>query len=562
MADLLRAGGVRRRGSDLEGVIHAAHTVDVGCQRHSWRDLGGRHVGRRYRGLDRSADRGPTGGGAGVDQHGRRFRGDRPDADDVLEPAPRSGQAQTCGAGTVIPVWAQLAYLLAAVCFIVALKGLSSPRTARRGNLIGAAGALIACITVAISSDLDHLLAILAAVAIGSAAGTIGAYRVQMTQMPQMVALFNGVGGGAAAIVALLELGQLSEQPGAGGIVELIAAAFTVLVGSISFAGSIITFLKLQELMTTRPITFGGYPILYGLGLLAAIGLGVLVVAFPSTLLGVGLAAIGAVLGVLLVLPVGGADVPIVISLLNAFTGLTVAASGYLLQNTLLLVAGTLVGAAGTLLTLLMANAMGRSVFSTLFGALRGGSSLGSTTVSNRPVRSTTPADAAILLAYAERVIIVPGYGLAVAQAQHTLRQLVDVLLERGTKVDYAIHPVAGRMPGHMNVLLAEAQVPYEQLKEMDDIDPEFKQADVALVVGANDVVNPAAETTPGAPIYGMPILHANQARQVVFMKRSMRPGFAGIENELLYEPTTTLLFGDAKDTMSKLLAELKALTV
>ena len=459
----------------------------------------------------------------------------------------------------MIPVWAQLAYLLAAVCFIVALKGLSSPRTARRGNLIGAAGALIACITVAVSSDLDHLLAILAAVAIGSAVGTIGAYRVQMTQMPQMVALFNGVGGGAAAIVALLELGQLSEQPAAGGIIELIAAAFTVLVGSISFAGSIITFLKLQELMTTRPITFPGYPILYGLGLLAAIGLGVLVVAFPSTLLGVGLAAIGAVLGVLLVLPVGGADVPIVISLLNAFTGLTVAASGYLLQNTLLLVAGTLVGAAGTLLTLLMANAMGRSVFSTLFGALRGGSTLGAITISDRPVRSTTPADAAILLAYAGRVIIVPGYGLAVAQAQHTLRQLVDVLLERGTKVDYAIHPVAGRMPGHMNVLLAEAQVPYEQLKEMDDINPEFKQADVVLVVGANDVVNPAAETTPGAPIYGMPILHANQARQVIFLKRSMRPGFAGIENELLYEPTTTLLFGDAKDTMSKLLSEVKA---
>ena len=261
----------------------------------------------------------------------------------------------------------------------------------------------------------------------------------------------------------------------------------------------------------------------------------------------------------LLVLPVGGADVPIVISLLNAFTGLTVAASGYLLENTLLLVAGTLVGSAGTLLTRLMASAMGRSLFSTLFGALRGGSTLGAVTVSDRPVKSGGPADVAILLAYAERVIIVPGYGLAVAQAQHSLKQLVDVLLERGAKVDYAIHPVAGRMPGHMNVLLAEAQVPYDQLKEMDDINPEFKQADVVLVVGANDVVNPAAETTPGAPIYGMPILHANQARQVVFMKRSMRPGFAGIENELLYEPTTTLLFGDAKDTMSKLLSEVKA---
>ncbi len=467
----------------------------------------------------------------------------------------------------MIPVWAQLAYLLAAVCFIVALKGLSSPRTARRGNLIGAAGAIIACVTVVASSDFDHLLAILAAVAIGAAAGTIGAYRVQMTQMPQMVALFNGVGGGAAAIVALLELSQL-ERPGGGGVVELLAAAFTILVGSVSFAGSIITFLKLQELMTTRPITFPGYPILYGLGLLAAVGLGVVAVLSasiplgllaPSIPLGLGLAVVGAGLGVLLVLPVGGADVPIVISLLNAFTGLAVAASGYLLQNTLLLVAGTLVGAAGTLLTMLMATAMGRSLFSTLFGALRGGSTLGSTTVSNRPVRSTTPADAAILLAYADRVIIVPGYGLAVAQAQHTLRQLVDVLLDRGTKVEYAIHPVAGRMPGHMNVLLAEAQVPYEQLKEMDEINPDFKQADVVLVVGANDVVNPAAETTPGAPIYGMPILHANQARQVIFLKRSMRPGFAGIENELLYEPTTTLLFGDAKDTMSKLLAEVKA---
>ena len=462
----------------------------------------------------------------------------------------------------MIPVWAQLAYLLAAVCFIVALKGLSSPRTARRGNLIGAAGALIACLTVLASSDLDHVPAILAAVALGAAAGTVGAYRVQMTQMPQMVALFNGVGGGAAAIVALLELSHIEEQSASSSGVELVAAAFTIVVGSISFAGSVVTFLKLQELMTTRPITFPGYPILYGLGLLVALVLSVVIVVSPSTLLGIGLVLVGAVLGVLLVLPVGGADVPIVISLLNAFTGLTVAASGYLLQNTLLLVAGTLVGAAGTLLTLLMANAMGRSVFNTLFGALRGGSTLGSTALSDRPVRSASPADVAVLLAYAERVIIVPGYGLAVAQAQHTLRQLVDVLLERGAKVDYAIHPVAGRMPGHMNVLLAEAQVPYEQLREMDDINPEFKQADVVLVVGANDVVNPAAETTPGAPIYGMPILHANQARQVIFIKRSMRPGFAGIENELLYEPSTTLLFGDAKDTMSKLLAEVKAVTL
>ncbi len=458
------------------------------------------------------------------------------------------------------PAWAQLGYLAAAVCFIVALKALSSPKTARRGNLIGAAGAVLACVITFLVSDINHLLPIVAAIAAGTAIGVLGAYRVQMTQMPQLVALFNGVGGGAAAIVAIIELADLGAGP--APIFDLIATAFTIVVGSVSFAGSVVTFLKLQELMTTRPIVFGGYPIVYGLGLLAAVAFSVGLVLAPSLLFALLLAAIGAGLGVLLVLPVGGADVPIVISLLNAFTGLTVAASGYLLENILLLVAGTLVGSAGTLLTRLMANAMGRSVINILFGALKGGSTLGATTVSDRPVKSAGPADVAILLAYAQRVIIVPGYGLAVAQAQHTLRQLVDLLTERGAHVDYAIHPVAGRMPGHMNVLLAEAQVPYEQLKEMDEIDPEFKQADVALVVGANDVVNPAAETTPGAPIYGMPILHANQARQVVFMKRSMRPGFAGIENELLYEPTTTLLFGDAKDTMSKLLAELKALTV
>jgi NAD(P) transhydrogenase subunit beta len=460
----------------------------------------------------------------------------------------------------VTPAWAQLGYLIAAVCFIVALKGLSSPKHARRGNLIGAAGALLACVIVFLVSDIQHLLPILAAIAAGTAIGVVGAYRVNMTQMPQMVALFNGVGGGAAAIVAIIELSEM--QRGTAPVFDLIATAFTILVGSVSFAGSIVTFLKLQELMTTRPVVFAGYPILYGFGLLTALGFSVGLVLMPSLLFAVLLAVVGAALGVLLVLPVGGADVPIVISLLNAFTGLTVAASGYLLQNILLLIAGTLVGSAGTLLTRLMASAMGRSVINILFGALKGGSTLGATTVSDRPVKSASAADVAILLAYAQRVIIVPGYGLAVAQAQHALRQLVDLLEERGVEVDYAIHPVAGRMPGHMNVLLAEAQVPYEQLKEMDEIDPEFNQADVALVVGANDVVNPAAETTPGAPIYGMPILHANQARQVVFMKRSMRPGFAGIENELLYQPTTTLLFGDAKDTMSKLLAELKVLTV
>jgi NAD(P) transhydrogenase subunit beta len=460
----------------------------------------------------------------------------------------------------VTPTWIQLAYLVAAVCFILALKGLSSPSTARRGNLLGAAGAVLATVVVFFQGDLDHVPLILAAIAVGSVGGVAGAQRVQMTQMPQLVALFNGVGGGAAALVALLEVHDLAARGGDVATFDLAASAFTIVVGSVSFSGSLVTFAKLQELITTRPITFSVLPVLFAGALLAALALSVFVTLDPSTLTGVGLACLGLVLGVLLVLPVGGADVPIVISLLNAFTGLSVAAGGYVLGNTLLLVAGTLVGASGTLLTLLMARAMGRSVTNTLFGALKGGSTLGAGVASDRPVRSAGPQDVAILLAYAHRVIIVPGYGLAVAQAQHALRELVDVLGERGIAVDYAIHPVAGRMPGHMNVLLAEAQVPYEQLKEMDEVNGEFKQADVVLVVGANDVVNPAAKTTPGAPIYGMPILNAGEAQQIVFMKRSMRPGFAGIENELLFDPKTTLLFGDAKETMSKLLNAVKSL--
>jgi H+-translocating NAD(P) transhydrogenase subunit beta len=463
----------------------------------------------------------------------------------------------------MIPVWAQLGYLAAAICFIVALKGLSSPRTARGGNLIGAAGAVLACVITFLAYDIDNLALILPAIAVGTAIGVVGAQRVQMTQMPQLVALFNGVGGGAAALVALLELSEIIVHAGEGGgseLVALIATAFTILVGSVSFSGSLVTFAKLQELMTTRPVVFPGLPLMFGGSLLAGVALSVVLVAAPSLAVGVVLGLIGLTLGMLLVLPVGGADVPIVISLLNAFTGLAVAAGGYVLDNTLLLVAGTLVGASGAFLTKLMADAMGRSLFNTLFGALKGGSTLGGGEVSDRPVRSASAEDVAILLGYAGRVIVVPGYGLAVAQAQHTLRELVDVLASRGVRVDYAIHPVAGRMPGHMNVLLAEAQVPYEQLREMEEINGEFKQTDVVLVVGANDVVNPAAKTTPGAPIYGMPILNANEARQVVFLKRSMRPGFAGIENELLFEPKTTLLFGDARETLTKLLAAVKNL--
>jgi len=454
--------------------------------------------------------------------------------------------------------WTDLGYLVAAVCFIVALKGLSGPRTARAGNLIGAAGAVLAVVLVLTAEELDHLALILATVAVGSVLGVVSARRVAMTAMPQLVALFNGVGGGAAAIVAAVEMGAVD---GSG---PLVAALFTLVVGSVSFAGSAVTFAKLQELMTGRPVVFPGGPLVFGgLLLLALVACGVTygIQDDGPWQLGAALVVlISLVLGILFVLPVGGADVPIVISLLNAFTGLTVAASGYVLGNTLLIVAGTLVGASGTILTRMMAAAMGRSVTSILFGAFQGGSTAGSQEASGRPVRSAGAEDVAVLLGYARSVVIVPGYGLAVAQAQHTIHELVEMLEARGVDVSYGIHPVAGRMPGHMNVLLAEASVPYDQLKEMDDANSAFPSTDVALVVGANDVVNPAAKTSPGSPIYGMPILSVDEARAVVFLKRSMRPGFAGIENELLYDPKTTLLFGDAKDSLTKVLQALKTL--
>jgi NAD(P) transhydrogenase subunit beta len=450
--------------------------------------------------------------------------------------------------------WAAGLYLVAAVCFILALKGLSSPPTARRGNLIGAFGALVALVTVFLSMKLDNLPWILLTIALGAAIAAPVSRVVKMTQMPQLVALFNGVGGGAAALVAFLELSH-SESPWSG-----LAVAFTVLVGAVSFSGSAVTFAKLQELMPTRPITFPGQPIVMGLVLAGALVSGFFVVTQHSFIAVLALLGLGLITGVLLVLPVGGADVPIVISLLNAFTGLAVAASGLVLGNILLLVAGTLVGASGTILTRAMASAMGRGVTGIIFGAFRGGSTAGSTAVSDRPVRSSSAEDVAILLGYAQNVIVVPGYGLAVAQAQHVMAELATTLEGKGIHVVFGIHPVAGRMPGHMNVLLAEASVPYEVLEEMDEVNPQFKTADVALVVGANDVVNPAAKTSPGSPIYGMPILDVADAKQVVFLKRSMRPGFAGIENELLYEPQTTLLFGDAKDSLTKVLTAVKGL--
>ncbi|NCZ80970.1 MAG: NAD(P)(+) transhydrogenase (Re/Si-specific) subunit beta, partial [Actinobacteria bacterium] len=443
--------------------------------------------------------------------------------------------------------------LAAGICFILALKGLSSPKSARRGNLIGALGATVATVIVFFYANdgkaLHNQNLILAAIAFGVIVGVPAARKVQMTQMPQLVALFNGVGGGAAALVAIVEylkLGSDATTP------VVIATVFTVIVGCVSFSGSIITFLKLQELMTTRPVIFPFGRQIIALTLIGVLASGGWVISSGGTtpLLINGLLSL--LFGILFVLPVGGADVPIVISLLNAFTGLTVAASGYVLETTLLIVAGTLVGASGTILTRLMADAMGRSLFGTLFGAFTAKASATTGSVDTRPVKSGSADDVAILLNYAQRVVIVPGFGLAVAQAQHTVRELADLLAAKGVEVAYGIHPVAGRMPGHMNVLLAEANVPYEQLVEMEEINPTFPQTDVVLVVGANDVVNPAAKTTPGCPIYGMPILDVALAANVIFLKRSMRPGFAGIENELLYEPKTTLLFGDAKDSLTK----------
>jgi NAD(P) transhydrogenase subunit beta len=454
-------------------------------------------------------------------------------------------------------------YLITSVCFILALKGLSSPKTARYGNVLGAAGAVLAVVLTFFAKNvngqagyLHHRAAILIAIIIGTAIGIPAARAVKMTAVPQMVAMFNGVGGAAAALVSV---GEFSRNGSAFSSGVAAAVVFSAIVGSVSFTGSLVTFAKLQELMTGRPVVFP-FQQYAGIGLLAAIvGLGIGVIASGNTPLLVVLTVLALVMGVLFVLPVGGADVPVVISLLNAFTGLTVAASGYVLHNTLLIVAGTLVGASGTLLTRLMAQAMGRALTSTLFGALSGGSTAGATgELTGGSVRSASPEDIAILLAYARKVVIVPGYGLAVAQAQHTLRELVDLLESRGVEVSYGIHPVAGRMPGHMNVLLAEANVPYEQLKEMDEVNPEFVRTDVALVVGANDVVNPAARDMPGSPIYGMPILDVDQAEHVVFLKRSMRPGFAGIDNALLYNTKTTLLFGDAKDSLTAVVTQVK----
>jgi NAD(P) transhydrogenase subunit beta len=385
-----------------------------------------------------------------------------------------------------------------------------------------------------------------------------------MTAMPQMVALFNGVGGGAAALIALAELHRLLPPPGTPKLDITIAIVLSALIGSISFSGSMVAFAKLQELIQGRPITYPGQQFVNGAIFLAALACGIALIAGVQQqwLLWV-LVALALLFGVLFVLPIGGADMPVVISLLNAFTGLAVAASGFELENNVLIVAGMLVGASGTLLTLMMARAMNRSVANVLFGAfgqIQESGAAAAAGTDGGTVRSASAEDVAVMLAYAHKVVFVPGYGLAVAQAQHDLHQLADLLEAKGVEVSYAIHPVAGRMPGHMNVLLAEANVPYDELHELDDANGEFPRTDVAVIVGANDVVNPDARNNQGSPIYGMPILNVDDAQAVVVLKRSMNPGFAGIENPLFYNPKTVMLFGDAKDSITKLSQDVKTL--
>jgi NAD(P) transhydrogenase subunit beta len=445
------------------------------------------------------------------------------------------------------------------VTFILALRFLSSPKHARKGNWIGAAGMLLAIIVTLAQDGLSNYALIGVGMAAGGAVGLVGARTVKMTAMPQMVALFNGVGGGAAALISLDEFHRFA---GTLTTVEATSTALSALIGSISFSGSLVAFAKLQELVSGRPIVFRGQQIVNALIIGTAAVLGVWIAA-GGTAQGLiyGLIVAALVFGVMFVLPIGGADMPVVISLLNACTGLAASATGFVLHNNVLIVAGALVGASGTLLTLLMGKAMNRSITNVLFGAFgQVQAGVGAARVDDgRTVRATSPDDVAVMLSFARKVIIVPGYGLAVAQAQHDVRQLAELLEEKGVDVVYAIHPVAGRMPGHMNVLLAEANVPYDQLKEMDEVNPEFPQADVVLVIGANDVTNPAARTDTSSPIYGMPILDVDKAASVVVMKRSMAPGFAGIDNELYLDPRTTMLFGDAKDSIVKLIAAVKA---
>ena len=457
-----------------------------------------------------------------------------------------------------------LLYIVAFSMFIIGIRRGTHPTTAKQGNLIAAGGMAVAVIATLLLDGLGNWGLIVLGLAIGAAVGVIASIRVQMTQMPQMVALYNGVGGGAVALIARSELRHGLALGGDFPLDELIPILFAVVVGSVSFWGSNIAFAKLQDLIPTRPLMLPGQQVVNALllgGILAAcIALAIDHADVPSEGLFIAVLVAAGLLGNLVVLPIGGADMPVVIALLNAFTGLSAAAAGFALDNVALIVAGTLVGSSGTLLTLAMATAMNRSVPNILFAGF-GGAPVGAAAPGEeRPHTSIGPQDAAIKLAYADSVVIVPGYGLAVAQAQHAVKEMATELEKRGVEVNYAIHPVAGRMPGHMNVLLAEADVPYEKLREMDDINPELPRTDVAVVIGANDVTNPAAKNDPNSPIAGMPIIEVNEAHQVIVIKRSLSPGFAGIDNDLFYQDNTDMLFADAKQAAAEIAAEIEKL--
>jgi NAD(P) transhydrogenase subunit beta len=460
--------------------------------------------------------------------------------------------------------WIDFAYLVAAILLIVGIKRLSHPATARSGNWIAAVGMAIAVGFTFAIKELDNYALILIGIGIGAVIGAISARRVQMTAMPQMVALFNGVGGGAAALIAAAEFHRRAPEPGHVGGDVLVGIFFSAVIGSVSFWGSLVAFGKLQELLPGKPLVFPGQNIVNALLGAVLITLVVLTAATEDGLWLALLLVASALLGVLFVLPIGGADMPVVISLLNACTGLAAAATGFVLDNTALIIGGTLVGASGTFLTIMMGRGMGRPLTQTLFGAFGAAPAqpalaAGSAGSDGGAVRTATPDDIAFMLAYARRVVFVPGYGLAVAQAQHDVRNLGELLESKGVDVRYAIHPVAGRMPGHMNVLLAEANVPYDELFEMEQINPEFPQTDVVVVVGANDVVNPAARNQPGNPIYGMPILDVDKAHNVVVIKRSLATGFAGVDNPLFYDPKTVMLFDDAKAALERLVTAVKS---
>ncbi len=456
----------------------------------------------------------------------------------------------------MIPV----AYLIASVCFIFGIKRLGSPKTAPSGNLIAAIGMAIAVIATLLHHDVIHYGGIAAGVILGSVVGALVARRVEMTAMPQMVAAFNGLGGAASALVAAAELVRLesmgiSPPPQVG--VPIVAGT---LIGAVTLSGSFIAFAKLQELMDGQPLLFPGQQIINALIAVLIVALCAQVVIDPAATTSFwAMAALALLLGVLLVIPIGGADMPVVISLLNSYSGLAACATGFILGNQVLIISGSLVGASGIVLTNIMCKAMNRSLFNVIFGGFGATQEMGGGATGERgPVKSGSADEAAMILDVARSVTIVPGYGLAVAQAQHAVRELADMLGQRGIEVRFAIHPVAGRMPGHMNVLLAEADVPYEQLVEMEEINPSFPRTDVALVLGANDVTNPDARENPSSPIYGMPILEVDRARTVMVVKRSLNPGFAGIENPLYFLPQTMMLFGDAKSMVERIIAALK----